>query len=315
MSASNNKKLRSGSKRNQSRLYLFLNHIKNNQKQKIMKTQNTLKEENLTTQSEELNHNEENYLQKNLDYINNQIKFLGFGEGFNEALQEAIQSGNEKIDFPISKEFSSLQEKSNPIDFTLHFNKGKESNMYFLNSYSAQLNKPDTNPENVHSQTFYLNKGKGFTAKEAFNLLSGRSVNKDLANKEGETYNAWLQLKPAENNEERGKRDFQIFNENYGYDLKEALSKFPIKEMETPEAEARLMNSLKKGNLQSVTFSDIDGDTKKYIEAVPQYKNINVYNEEGKKQFIPHEKSEVQKETISTDELPIKESKSAGIKR
>lgn len=282
-----------------------------------METKNTLNEETVTSQVAELNNNEENSLQKNLDYINNQIKYLGFGEGFSEPLKEAVQSGNDKIDFPISKEFSSIAEKAVAIDYTLHFNKGKESNMYFLNSYSAELNLPDLTPENKHSQTFYLNKGKGFTAKEAFNLLSKRAVNKDLTNKEGETYNAWVQLKPSENNGEKKNRDFQIFNENYGYDLKATLSKFPIKEMENPEAETRLMNSLKKGNLQSVTFSDIDGDTKKYIEAVPQYKNINLYNEEGKKQFIPHERAEGKNEavTASVTEPALEENKSAGIKR
>lgn len=282
-----------------------------------METQNTLSEENLTNQSGELNNNEENYLQKNMDYINNQIKYLGFGEGFNESLKGAMQSGDDKIDFPISKEFSGVLEKSNSIDFTLHFNKGKESNMYFLNSYSAQLNIPDSISENTQSQTFYLNKGKGFTAKEAFNLLSDRAVNKDLTNKAGVTYNAWVKLKPAENNAEKGNKDFQIFNENYGYNLKESLAKFPIKEMETPEAADKLLNSLKKGNLQSVTFSEIDGDAKKFIEANPQYKNINIYNVDGKKQFIPHEKSATQNNTSNQPvmEPVMEERKSAGIKR
>jgi DNA repair protein RadC len=286
-------------------------------KSKIMQTQNTLSEENLTNQGEELNNNEETYLQKNLDYINNQIKYLGFGEGFNEALKEAMKSGKEKIDFPISKEFFSpgSSEKSKPVDFTLHFNKGKESNMYFLNSYSAQLQSPTS--EINQEQKFYLNKGKGFTAKEAFNLLSDRAVNKDLTNKEGVTYNAWVKLKPAEKDGEKGNRDFQIFNENYGFDLKESLSKYPIKEMETPEAADKLMNSLKKGNLQAVTFSETGGDVPKFIEANPQYKNINIYQEDGKKQFIPHGKSETQNATNQrpTEEPVFKENKSAGIKR
>ena len=286
-------------------------------KTKIMETQNTLSEENLTNQSGELNNNEENYLQKNLDYINNQIKYLGFGEGFNESLKGAMQPGSDKIDFPISKEYSGVVEKSNPIDFTLHFNKGKESNMYFLNSYSAQLNTPEAIPENAQSQTFYLNKGKGFTAKEAFNLLSDRAVNKDLTNKAGVTYNAWVKLKPTENNAEKRNKDFQIFNENYGYDLKESLAKFPIKEMETPESADKLLNSLKKGNLQSVTFSGNDGDAKKFIEAVPQYKNINIYNEDGKKQFIPHEQSATQNITSNQPimEPVMEERKSTGMKR
>ena len=297
-------------------LYESQTNYKTN-KSKIMETQNTLSEENLTNQSGELNNNEENYLQKNMDYINNQIKYLGFGEGFNESLKGAMQSGDDKIDFPISKEFSGVLEKSNSIDFTLHFNKGKESNMYFLNSYSAQLNIPDSISENTQSQTFYLNKGKGFTAKEAFNLLSDRAVNKDLTNKAGVTYNAWVKLKPAENNAEKGNKDFQIFNENYGYNLDESLAKFPIKEMETPEAADKLLNSLKKGNLQSVTFSEIDVDEKKFIEANPQYKNINIYNVDGKKQFIPHEKSATQNNTSNQPvmEPVMEERKSAGIKR
>ena len=298
----------------------LLNEKKTNYKTnklKIMETQNTLSEENLTNQGEELNNNEEIYLQKNLDYINNQIKYLGFGEGFNEALKEAMKSGKEKIDFPISKEFFSpgSSEKSKPVDFTLHFNKGKESNMYFLNSYSAQLQSPTS--EINQEQKFYLNKGKGFTAKEAFNLLSDRAVNKDLTNKEGVTYNAWVKLKPAEKDGEKGNRDFQIFNENYGFDLKESLSKYPIKEMETPEAADKLMNSLKKGNLQAVTFSETGGDVPKFIESNPQYKNINIYQEDGKKQFIPHGKSETQNATNQnpTEEPVLKENKSAGIKR
>ena len=281
-------------------LYESQTNYKTN-KSKIMETQYTFSEENLTNQSEELNNNEENYLQRNLDYINNQIKYLGFGEGFNESLKESMQSGIDKVDFQISKEFAGVLEKSNPIDFTLHFNKGKESNMYFLNSYSAQLNTPDTNRENIHSQTFYLNKGKGFTAKEAFNLLSDRAVNKDLTNKEGITYNAWVKLKPIENNGEKANRDFQIFNENYGYDLKESLSKYLIKEMVNPEAEDKLMNSLKKGNLQSVTFSETNGDLKKFIEANPQYKNINIYNEDGSKIFVKHPNNIERKSTSQMD--------------
>jgi len=87
--------------------------------------------------------------------------------------------------------------------------------------------------------------------------------------------------------------------------------------MESPEAEDKLMNSLKKGNLQSVTFSEIDGDAKKFIEANPQYKNINIYNVDGKKQFIPHEKSATQNNTSNQPviEPVMEERKSTGIKR
>lgn len=296
------------------------NYITN--KTKIMNTQNTLREENLTGQSTELNNNEENYLQKNLDFINNQVKYLGFGEGHSETLKDAIEAGRDKIDFPISREFSSPlnSEKKQEADFTLHFNKGKESNMYFLNSYSAQLKGlPEDNNE---SQKFYINKGKGITAKEAVNLLSGRAVNKDLTNKEGVAYNAWVKLKPSEANSEKGNRDFQIFGENYGFDLEKTLSKYPVKEMESPEAADKLVNSLKKGNLQAVTFSQNGEETPKMIAANPQFKNLDILNQDGSKMFISSNavnKNETnQKQTMQTDSSPVpvmKESKRAGIKR
>ena len=44
------------------------------------------------------------------------------------------------------------------------------------------------------------------------------------------------------------------YHQNYGYDLEAALGKLPIKELETPKYKEDLMESLKKGNLQSATF-------------------------------------------------------------
>src|SRR5690606_7899399 len=104
---------------------------------------------------------------------------------------------------------------------------------------------------------------------------------KDFTNKEGLTYNAWVKLKPTEANSVKGNRDFQMFSENYGFDLEKTLSKYPIKEMESPEPAERLMNSLKKGNVQAVTFSQNGEESSKFISANPQFKNLNVYNHDG----------------------------------
>jgi hypothetical protein len=201
------------------------------------------------------------------------------------------------------------------VDFILHLFKGKGSNMYFLNSYSAEL-KTIGNEMN-RPQTFYINKGRSFTAKEAFNLLSDCAVNKELTNKGGVAYSAWVKLKPAEEGAQNKNRDFQIFSENYGFDLKETLSRHPIREMETPEAADKLINSLKKGNLQLVTFAEMGGDVPKYIEANPPYKNITIYHEDAKNQFMPNSRSESQH---SSGQQPAKENfikviPPAGIKR
>jgi hypothetical protein len=134
-------------------------------------------------------------------------------------------------------------------------------------------------------QKFYINKGKGITAKEAFNLLSGRAVNKELTNKDGVAYNAWIKLKPADTYSKKENRDFQIFGENYGFDLEKTLAKYPVKEMASPEASEKLMHSLKKGNAQAVTFVQNGEESTKFISANPQFKNLNVLNHDGSVMF------------------------------
>ncbi|MHA4875680.1 hypothetical protein, partial [Enterococcus faecium] len=64
-------------------------------------------------------------------------------------------------------------------------------------------------------QTFYIHKGKGVTAKEAYNLLEGRSVYKELTNKAGVAYKDWIQLDFTKK-DKHGNHEVKQFHENYG---------------------------------------------------------------------------------------------------
>jgi hypothetical protein len=68
------------------------------------------------------------------------------------------------------------------------------------------------------------------------------------------------------------------YHQNYGYDLEAVLSKHSIKELGNDDFKAGLMDSLKKGNLQSATFQTNGAEQKQYIEANPQFKTINIYD-------------------------------------
>ena len=164
------------------------------------------------------------------------------------------------------------------------------------------------NSKEALEQTFYINKGSNITMKEAYNLMEGRSVNKDLTNKEGELYNSWLQI-DFKQTEANGNFKLNQYHQNYGYDLEGALSKHPIKELETPKYKEDLMNSMKKGNLQSATFLKDGNDVKQYIEASPQFKTINVYDSTMKRIDNRHTKEEKQSETQQTSEKQGSKSK------
>lgn len=219
--------------------------------------------------------------EKNLDYLKTRLKYMGFGEKLNEALEENIKKQPNEFQLRLTGEFNKGEQKDQ-VEYKLDFRKSDQTDMYFFNRYHATLKNED--PEKERTQTFYINNGTGITAKEAFNLLDGRSVNKVLLTAEEKPYNAWLQL----NFEEKDKNNnYQVrqFHQGYGYDLDKTLDKYPVKELNDPEMKVRVMESLEKGNLQQVTFEKNGKEEKVFIEASPQYKNLNVYNAKMEKQF------------------------------
>ncbi|MFZ0598362.1 MAG: hypothetical protein WAM46_15365, partial [Flavobacterium sp.] len=149
-------------------------------------------------------------------------------------------------------------------------------------------------------QTFYINNNSSsITLKEAYNLMEGRSINKDLKTKEGEFYTAWIKMDFKEVDDSNGNFKLNYYHQNYGYDLEASLAKHSIKELETPKYKDDLLNSLKKGNLQSVTFVFAGVDSKMYVEANPQFKTVNVYD--GNKQRINHRESKDEKQGVAKE--------------
>lgn len=225
--------------------------------------------------------------QKNLEYLKDQLKYTGFGETFDTDLRERMAKGE--------KEFKITHDgvyNKDTMSVELNFKKSDQSDMYFFNSYHVNLKKEDS--KEGLEQTFYINNdGTSITLKEAYNLMEGRSVNKDLKTKEGEVYNAWIKIdfKQTENS---GGFKLNHYHQNYGYDLQASLEKHSIKELQTPKYKEDLINSLKKGNLQSVTFLVGGTETKMHVEANPQFKTVNVYDSSF--QRINHRESKDQKQ-------------------
>lgn len=210
-----------------------------------------------------------NMNQENLQYLSDNLKYMGFGELLKEDLEKKLQEGKPefKLEF-----FNEIGNKG--FEASLNFRKSDSTDMYFFNNYQATLHR--SNGEQV-DQTFYLNKGKGVTAKEAFNLLDGRSVHKELSNKEGQPYKAWLQL-DFENKDKHDNFEIKQYHENYGYDLKAAVAKYAVAELNDPEKAKALYQSLEKGNVQAVTVEKDGNSQRMFLEADPQFKKVTLYD-------------------------------------
>jgi hypothetical protein len=233
---------------------------------------------------------------ENFQYLSDNLKYMGFGENLKPELEKNLKEGKGEFQLHYKAEINKK-----PFEVTMNFRKSDTSDMYFFNNYHASLEKANGQKE---EQTFYLNKGKGVTGKEAFNLLDGRAVHKDLVTREGQPYKAWIQL-DFENKDKNNNSEVKQFHENYGFDLKNAVEKFPITELKDPEKEKALMQSLQKGNVQSVTIEKDGSSHKMFIEADPQFKKVNLYDSNMK--MVAKESLDQYKTVIDKGAKAVKE--------
>ena len=210
-----------------------------------------------------------------VDYLQNQLKYLGFGEGekLHKDLKAGIDSVENQFELKTSSDRASL---GNEVDFTLKFNK-TESGGVFLNSYKAVLN--NDKGEEI-SQNFKVNRENTFTAKEAVNLLEGRSVKIEFTNPKTEQLEpAFVKLNFAEPKSESGNYNFQNFYKNYGVDTNQIVEKSNLI-FDRPEYKESTIKSLEKGNVVKVKFELDDNVVEGKAVLNPQYKNLSIYDNE-----------------------------------
>jgi hypothetical protein len=213
----------------------------------------------------------------NLANLKDTLKYQGFGDLMNEQLEKAIR--NEEKEFKLSASISHdlpVSVKDDPLTkdrmtYELNFKQGKNG-IYYFNSYQAKLESPIFQDR---QQQFYLDNGRTYTAKEAYNLLSGRSVYKQLESKEGNRYKAFVQLDFDGERKPNGNYPVKSYHEKFGFNVSEALSKLPLK-FSSIEDRDRLIKSLEKGNLQKVQMAD---GQMLYAKTVPSNRALKFYDE------------------------------------
>ena len=84
-----------------------------------------------------------------VEYLKNQMKYLGFGEGekLHKDLEKGIKSKNQQFEIKTTSD-KALPE--NKVDFTLKFNK-TDSGGIFLNSYNAKLSYIQKSPRELQT--------------------------------------------------------------------------------------------------------------------------------------------------------------------
>jgi len=204
--------------------------------------------------------------------LQNTLRSMGFGPDF--ILGEDLRSFTTRdlVGFDISTKM--VMDDFTILEILLFFRRVGQS--YCLERYRATLHD-ELDPSKSRSQTFYVADGLNLRLNEIYNLLQGRSVNKDLTPPQKEKYNAWLRLSFT-NTDSEGNYKILKFRSWHGNNLRNVLNKYPICELAHADLKEAIIVSLKAGEIQPVTFYTPSGKKeKKMIEANPVYKTIHIY--------------------------------------
>lgn len=238
--------------------------------------------------------------QKNLEFLQKQLKDAGFNESIFPELEKNMAEGKEKFELKDQVNFGKDQ-----LSATLHFARSKQdgSDMYFFNRYDANLKNQSVNT----TQTFFINnKGQSIDLAEAKNLLNGRSVYKELTPKDGDKYRAWLKLDFSER-DEHNNAAVRYYNRGYGFDLKEAVGRLQLKEMGDPVQMEQLYKTLQQGELVNATL--IKGGKEIPIELTtdPKHHTLKMWDKDGVSLFMPGPKKETKYGEAPVDQKRIEE--------
>lgn len=250
--------------RNRIEKYLYPNLIGRMLRRIIL----PVKQEQVAKQAEQQTANNEQALKE-------AVMKAGF-DNISNKLEQNMKQGEREFSIPVSY-YVNEKEK---LDFNLFFAKDNNGK-YQFESYKATLQSEHKSQGNTE-QRFVFEPDSIVTATHAYNLLAGRSIQKQFVSGENNKQTAWIQL-DFNDKDALGNHKIKEFKSAYGYDVKEVIQQLPLKELLTAEATEKLLNTLINGHRQAVTMQKDGNEQKLFIEANPQFKSVNVYDENLKK--------------------------------
>jgi hypothetical protein len=180
----------------------------------------------------------------NLDDFKNDVKMRGFNNHFDQEIDKRIKAGQTEF---ILK--APMHSNDDQMDYGLHCRIDEANRKGYANDLEATLTDGDTGEVRQYKFPGFLR----ITAKEAYNLLKhgkDTAVYKKLFNKEGQQYESYVTMDKNGNL----KQIHQNYYKDKIFRLEDALDNLavPVKEVETDRA--RVLSSLKRGNVHAVTI-------------------------------------------------------------
>jgi hypothetical protein len=198
--------------------------------------------------------------------IGEEMKRAGFAKLIPK-MEQQLKQGNRDFTLPVSYGVSGNER----MDYLLHFKNSFDGKCHF-ESYKATLISQDKTTDEKR-QVFENQQGKNYSADQAYQLLSGRSIK--------DTSGSWQKL-DFNDKDANGNYRHKHFNGNYGFDLRKEMQKLPIEQNQSNNGLQRLINRLQNGERVDVMLN-INGKIEKYgLEANPQKKEVGIIDGSGR---------------------------------
>lgn len=223
--------------------------------------------------------------EQNLEYLKKSLDYLGFGTKLNDVLESAISREIPAFTLGVNQSYTSAQAKKSPtvgsdqMRVMLNFNRSKQSDMYFLNDYEVTLVKAGS--ALPIKQVFDLERDNRITALQAYKLLSGNSLERDVYTKAengeaAEKKRVWFKLN-LDVQDAYGNHPLKKFYPEFKFDLSESINKYPFKGLTELEKEG-MMRVLRNGNLAQADILIGKKSVSVFVSANPQFKGLDVYD-------------------------------------
>jgi hypothetical protein len=198
--------------------------------------------------------------------LQQQVQRLGFSNLSDKIDQQAAQ-GQKQFTVPVSYYVNEKERLNHELSFA------KDPNgQYQFEGYKTVLQN-ELKPEDNRSQYFKVQQENAVDTTQAYNLLAGRAIQKE---------GCWMQL-DFNDKDAAGNHRIKEFHSDYGYDLEKTLHQLPCKELSNKTETDQLQNALKQGRRQPINIIKNGKQHRFYIEANPQFKSVNIYDEHSRK--------------------------------
>ena len=204
--------------------------------------------------------------QENNQSLQEQVQRVGFKD-LSDKIEQQIKQGHELFTIPSSYYINEKERLNHELSFVKDQN-GK----YQFEGYRTTLQN-ESKPEENRNQYFKVQEENSVNTTQAYNLLAGRAVQKE---------GSWIQL-DLNDKDASGNHRIKEFHSGYGYDLEKAIKQLPLKELSNKTEADKLQDALRQGNRQPITLIKNGNEHRFYIEANPQFKSVNIYDEHSRK--------------------------------